>query len=275
MFRILMSILVAFCIRPVDLRSQVADSTSRKVPVIGAVNFRDLGGYQTWDGKTVKWGRIYRAAELSRLSIEDLEILRRRNISRDLDFRGPFEVAKAPDRIPTGCLRVSLPAGSEHVGDSTYLKKMLSGSNGDSTMVHFYADISSFRERYGPMFRELLALPDDSALVFHCTAGKDRTGIGAALVLFALGVDERTIMADYLASNIYRKTENERAIEAMSRTSGMDTTIARAMLEVKPIYLQSTLKAIRSKYESVGSFLINGLGLTADDLKKLQAKYLN
>jgi protein-tyrosine phosphatase len=144
----------------------------------------------TKDGKTVKWGRIYRSGEINNLTAADLDTMENRHINYVMDFRGPAEVATAPDKLPRGAVRVSLPYGSKQVGDKgRMMQVMATASTGDSIMLPFYAQIAPFAQRYKPVFTNLLNNSDDSALLFHCSAGKDHTGIGAALVLYALGVD--------------------------------------------------------------------------------------
>jgi protein-tyrosine phosphatase len=254
--------------------AQVDDSSRRKVPLEGAINFRDIGGYPTRDGRAVKWGRLFRSAELKNLSPADLKSLDILRIARVIDFRGPFEASKAPDRIPEHATRISLPAGSERVGDSTYMQSLLAFPNPDSAMIQFYRDTRPFAARYRPMFDALLALPADSALVFHCSAGKDRTGIAAALILYALGVDERIIMADYLASNVYRRNENLRSSAIMAKFMHVDENYALTLMSVKEYYMQSTLRAIRDQYGSMDGFLVTAMGLTAEKRSRLQEKYL-
>src|ERR1700704_5710195 len=92
------------------------------------------------------------------------------------DFRGPYEVQAAPDRLPAGTTRISLPAGSENTGDSNYMKTMIKQISADGSLINYYSNTTSFTKRYKPVFDELLSLNNDSALLFHCTAGKDRTG---------------------------------------------------------------------------------------------------
>lgn len=256
--------------------AQVADSAMREVKLQGAVNFRDIGGYATKDGKHVQWGRIYRSAALNHLTDADLDTLQKRAIAWIGDFRGPYEVKTAPDKIPAGATRVSLPAGSENIGDSTYMKTFVQQMNaGDSSLISFYSVTMPFKDRYKPLFDELLTLPKDSALLYHCTAGKDRTGIATALVLYTLGVDEQTIQADYLASNYYRAAENERSINGMVKMYGISETAARSMMGVKSEYLNATFAAIKQQYGSIDKFLQKELGLDKAKITKLRKLYLN
>ncbi len=265
-----------FLANPLFSSAQIADSAKREVKLQGAINFRDVGGYATKDGRHVKWGKIYRSAELNNLTDADLLKLQQLGIARVDDFRGPFEVKLAPDKIPLNATRIDLPSGSEHIGDSgsSFSKTMMKG-NGDLLMLNFYSNTAPFANRYRPVFKELLQLNPDSALLFHCTAGKDRTGIAAALILYALGVNEKTIMRDYLATNYYRTSENEKAISGMVKNYGMDEATARKMMEAKEKYLNATFVSIIRQYGTVNHYLESVMGLDKKMLQKLRTLYLN
>jgi len=254
-------------------RAQVADSSRREIKLQGVVNCRDIGGYPSKDGRHVKWGRIYRSAELSHLTAGGLDTLRNLSIAYIADFRGPNEVKTAPDKIPPGAVRVSLPAGSEHTGDSSYMKQMLLTAK-DSGLVPFYSDIRYLGERYKPLFAELLQVNTDSAVLFHCTAGKDRTGIAAALILYALNVPEDKIMEDYLASDYYRRNENERSIKGMMLMYKLDEATARSLMGVKEAYLKATFNAIVAQYGSMDRYLEKVMNVTASNRALLQQKFL-
>lgn len=254
--------------------AQIADSTQREVKLQGAINFRDLGGYTTKDGKHVKWGKIYRSASLNKLTDADLAKLHSLSLAYVADFRGPYEVKTAPDKLPAQAIRVSLPAGSENIGDSNYMKQMMMTQNKDSAILSFYSNITPFKERYKPVFDEMLQLPADSAMLFHCTAGKDRTGIAAALILYALGVDEETIVEDYLATNYYRATENEKSIAGMMHY-GMNETTARNMMAAKREYLEAAYMSIMKQYGSIDTYLTKEMDLTPAKLSRLKQMYLN
>jgi len=255
---------------------QIADSVQREVKLQGAINFRDIGGYKTKDGKEVKWGKIYRSAEINRLTVTDLDKLAGLKIHYILDFRGPAEVAAGADKIPASAIRISLPAGSEEVGDrSKMFKSMSTATVGDSIMLPFYSNIDAFPKRYKPMFEALINNADDSSLVYHCTAGKDRTGIATALILYALGVDEQTIMNDYLATNYYRQSDNGRMRKMLMDNYHMKEAVVDDVLGVKEMYLKATFDAITNKYGSINVFLQKEMGLDKSTLKKLRRKYLS
>jgi protein-tyrosine phosphatase len=254
--------------------SQVADSAQRHVVLQGAANFRDLGGYTTTDGYHVKWGKVYRSADISKLTAADLAQLKQRKIDYDVDLRGTQEAAQAPDRINPGTDYILCPAGSENLNDWMKSISTVKGNGGDSLMVAYYSNTAPLADRYKPFFDKLLALPANESLVFHCTAGKDRTGIAAALFLYSLGVPYDTIVADYEATNYYRMAENQKAVGPMVKMMHIDPTVANSMMQAKKAYLDATFAAINKQYGSVDNFLKNQVGL--DDRKKneLKKKYL-
>ena len=269
---IILSIL--FFVAAFSVSAQIGDSSKRAVKLQGAVNFRDLGGYATNDGKHIKWGKLYRSAALNQLTAADEEKIQSLHLSTVLDFRGPYEIKAAPDKLPANITAVNLPAGSENIGDNNYMKQMIQSMKNDSAMISFYNTLAPFHDRYKPMFDLLLRENNDSALLFHCTAGKDRTGIAAALILYALGVDEKTIMDDYLATNYYRKNENEKAVNGMVTLYGLDKVTASNMMVAKETYLNATFSAIRSNFGSVDNYLEKEMGLTKAKRKILKQKFL-
>lgn len=253
--------------------AQVADSSRRQVSLQGAVNFRDLGGYATADGHHVRWGSLYRSADISKLTPADLDTLNARHIRCDVDLRGVAESAQAPDRLNPGTDYILCPAGSDSVNTMfQHLAGMTAG--GDSLMLAFYGNTTYLTARYKPFFGKLLTVPAGEALLFHCTAGKDRTGIAAALLLYALGVPYATIRQDYEATNVYRAPDNERMVRAMVTGARISEPVARALMSANGIYLDATFAAIRAQYGSVDRYLAEQLGLDKNTLMTLRQKYL-
>src|SRR5579871_2799907 len=106
---------------------------------------------------------------------------------------------------------------------------------------------SSARLGYKPFFGKLLTMPSGDALVFHCTAGKDRTGIAAALLLYALGVPYATIRQDYEANNYYRSSENDRMMKGMVTSAHISEPVAKALMSANGAWLDATFEAIRAR----------------------------
>ena len=167
-------------------------TNQRLLNMNGGYNFRDLGGYKTTDGKTVKWHRILRTGKLAELDSSDLSQLDAYNVRYDVDFRSKAEIKSEPDRLPTGATYTSLPVFAEDMTDSTQSpeerKAMLSGdaNTGKNQMLEAYKMMvisNEAQQSYREFFDMLLDNGDENkSLLFHCTAGKDRTGMGAVFL---------------------------------------------------------------------------------------------
>jgi len=250
--------------------AQIADSAMRKVSLQGVVNFRDIGGYRTNDGKQVVWGRIYRSGALSRTTAADREELYNRRITSIFDFRNLDEALSGPDTVWQDAVYMRCGAGSEQLSGWGSILKTL--TTGDSLLNSFYGSVDSLGARYKPLFQKLMNQPRREAVVYHCSSGKDRTGIATALILHALGVPDAIIWQDYEASNFYRQRENEKAIAVLS-ANGYPRAVAEDLVVVKPSYLQTTWDALNKKYGTIDNFLEKELGMGPDQLKKLREKY--
>jgi protein-tyrosine phosphatase len=253
----------------------------RHIKLEGQPNFRDLGGYKTTDGRTVKWGLIYRAGQLSKLTDSDLSRLKDLNIRTVVDLRGQAEVERGKDLLPEGARGVNFPID---VG-SLPKEPAPAGSTapqGDF-MLEATKSIMLYRtDVYAGLIREL-AVPQNRPLVFHCTAGKDRAGVGAAIVLTLLGVPWETVREDYLLSNYYRKAENERDLknirDSIAKRDGIppekvDVSSYESMYYVKPEYIDAAHQAVIKKYGSMENYLKQGLGISDETINRLRSELL-
>ena len=250
----------------------------RRIPLEGAPNFRDLGGYQAKDGKTLKWGRVYRSGNLARLTAADYERLTELNIGTVCDFRTDEERTSSPTRWTVKPPAfVPLPIGYSDSPIGPMLAR--GGSPGDAKDVFrdYYRHVPfDFAAVYRTVFEKLLA--DDAPLLFHCTAGKDRTGIFSALLLSALGVPRKTIVDDFLLSNSF--TNNEKVIDALhtSYTASFGPKVrrdtVRIMASVDKSYIDAMFDAIESRYGSVREYLHKEMELTDEKLARLRERLL-
>jgi protein-tyrosine phosphatase len=257
-----------------DINGQI-----REIPLQGTYNFRDIGGYRTKDGRTIKWGKIYRSAMLSELTSEDLQIMEALKIKLIIDFRGPIEINCYPDRMPAGACYKQLPAGSEYDEPDNWADlakdmKTHSEKELDQMAISYYTNIASFKDRYKPVFDSLLDLSKEDALVIHCMGGKDRTGIAAALIEYALGIDLKQIIEDYELSNLYREKYNAEIANLLFLKYGVPEKTAATYGQAKPAFLEATFMKIQKEYGSIDSFLRIAMGLNDEKIAKLKEMYL-
>lgn len=263
---VLFSALMAPCIA----FAQLADSSKRVVRMQGTVNFRDAGGYTTKDGKKVVWGKVYRSADVSKLTEQDLATLEQRHIHTVIDFRGVKESQAAPDHLLPDTKYTLSPAGSDSLpGAGQIIQQIKEGG----FLEKFYSNTQYLGDRYRPLFKQLLELPKEEALMYHCTGGRDRTGMATALFLYALGVPQETIEADYVASNVYLEPMNARMFKGLTMGTGLDEETVRKAMELRPEYLRGMFSAIVTKYGSVENFFDKELGVGPKELKLLKKKY--
>ena len=268
-------VIIFFLSLPFFCVSQVTDSALREVKLQGAVNFRDVGGYATNDGHHVKFHKVYRSADISKLTDNDLVIIADKKIIDVVDLRGVNESKMAPDKLNPGMDYILCPAGSD--ADLSNWMKQISTlkSGGDSMMITYYSNTKFLADRYKPLFAKLNSLPNDSALLLHCTAGKDRTGIGTALILYVLGVPYPVIVQDYLATNYYREQDNEQKIKQMVTYMHINEEVAKDLMSARKEYLDATFDAINKQYGSVNNYLKTEMGLSDADIQTLKNKYLD
>lgn len=247
----------------------------RVLPLEGGQNFRDLGGYRTTDGRTVKWGLLYRSGAMNNLTLKDYETLRARGIRSVCDFRDTRERAVAPVQWPAG----AKPAvfADDYEMDSNFRALMKPGLNGEQAatlMAEGYRDIPfRFAGQYKRMFAQLAA--GNAPLAFNCSAGKDRTGVAAALLLTALGVPYATVMDDYLLSNQYFKPDRMKADpQAAEFAKRVSPDALKAMMGVDRRYLDAAFDALRSRPGGLEGYYRNELGVDEVMKKALRARYL-
>ncbi len=237
----------------------------RDVPLEGASNLRDLGGWQTADGRRVRQGVVFRSATLARLTPGDQEKVAALRLRTVCDLRGHHESAAAPSLLPPGVERVPLPV-EPSVGASLRDLMQREQSTGEDVVAllrRAYLEYATvWLGAYRRLF-ELLLEPERHALLFHCSAGKDRTGLGAALILTALGASRETVLADYTATD--RLWRRDYALPP-----GTPRPLGDALLGAHPELLEAALEAAIAPYGTLPLLLEQGLGLDAARLARLR-----
>ena len=234
----------------------------------GASNFRDLGGYRSADGRRVRRGQIFRSDHLAGLTSEDLARLASLGIGHSLDFRGAAECAATPYDIP-GVQRVALTIEPTVIARMQALVAQGVVPTAEETvelMRETYRDfVNRNADTYGRFMKHLLEQPTPQ--VFHCTAGKDRTGFAAALVLSALGVDRATIEHDYLLTNQLYKRD--------ARLEGQGHPhVMKVLWQVQPEFLHAAFEAVDAQHGGMTDYLHGAIGLTPQELAELQRMLL-
>jgi protein-tyrosine phosphatase len=254
----------------------------RRLPLQGPDNFRDLGGYATADGRRVRWGRLYRSNDLAGLTGADLEHLSRIGLKLVCDFRSDRERSQRPNRAiePAPHLSLDLPVDAEGVDPGALQEKIRTGgvaALGTEKLMHtaYRSFVSDHSDRWAVMLRRL-AQPRLLPALVHCTAGKDRTGFAAALVLLTLGVPEETIFEDYLLTNRYREDFQRFVLRwvplySLFRTEPEDLL---PLLEARREYLQASLDAIDELHGSLDTYLADEVGVTPEIRAALRANLL-
>jgi protein-tyrosine phosphatase len=235
---------------------------SLAIPLISASNLRDLGGWPTEDGRRVRKGLVYRAPALANLAPEDEAVIAALGLRTVCDFRGTRERLHRPVQI-AGATTISLPIEpSVGAGLSDILHTgKVSGHFRQADMMELlqeaYVDYALRNsEQYRAMFRCLLQ-PDGLPLLIHCTAGKDRTGFGSALLLSALGVAWAHIVEDYLATNVLWKQEIARDF------FNLPGDVMQVLLGAHEPLLTAAFVALRREYGSLDAYLSGPIGLDA------------
>ena len=254
----------------------------RRLPLQGPDNFRDLGGYATADGRRVRWGRLYRSNDLSGLTRDDLRHLSRIGLKLVCDLRSDRERSLKPDRAiePEPPLSLDLPVDVEGVDPAALKQKIRTGgvaALGTEKLMRtaYRSFVSDYSARWAAMLRRL-AQPGSLPALVHCTAGKDRTGFAAALVLLSLGVPEETVFEDYLMTNRYRADFQRFVLRWVPLYSFFrtDPDDLRPLLEARREYLQASFDAIDELHGSLDTYLADELGVTPSIRAALRANLL-
>ncbi len=262
---------------PANLSENLREDT-RKLPFTGAHNFRDLGGYKTSDGKTVKWGKVYRSDNLHSLTDEDLKYMERLNLKSVVDFRSDEERNEEPDRLTPDMTPILLPIKFEPEGVTENLMRDLTFGNLDSSNLLRDFNIilvKEFTEEYREFFRHIVDNGGEP-FVLHCTAGKDRAGFGSAMILTVLGVPREKIIEDYLLTNTYVSDHVDRKLlETELKTFfRADSDNLRKINFVEERYIQAAFDTIDSHWGGMDQYISEGLNLTEEDIDKIRNYYL-
>ncbi|WP_182358553.1 tyrosine-protein phosphatase [Tomitella gaofuii] len=263
-------------------------ASTRQFFLQGAHNVRDMGGFTTKDGHTTAWGKVFRADSLTELTDEDDAALAAADVATVVDYRGKSEIAKnGQDQLPASTKYVNLPVLDKNTealsnaiqkalktGNQQVMQDMLGDGKarqiGDEGFVD-QLNSPKAMAAYGKTL-ELIA-NSDGALMYHCTSGKDRTGMMSALLLGILGVSDEAIIDDFVASNTYNREHNEKTYKYLEG-KGVDISLVKPLMEQRPSQIKPVLDAVHNTYGGWDKFAHDVLGLDSQTLTQLRDKML-
>ena len=273
----------------------------QSIDMKGIGNARELGGYISKDGRQVKHGMLLRTAGLSNATESDLRLLSEKyHVETVVDLRMDAEVIQSPDPELQGAENVHISILDEKEMESEMKKQnpalyekflkaqqeldliplLISSVDMGIVSDRLYIDFvssESGKNGYRDLFENLRSLSPGRALLFHCTQGKDRTGVAAMLILAALEVSEETILRDYMLTNTYNEALILKEREMLKRKMIKETDIDRylsAMDQVDSRYMENVLLYLKKEYGSVRNYILKELGQTEENLEELKKKFL-
>ena len=248
----------------------------------GGNNFRELGGYPADEGKHVRWGQIYRGIPTGKLTGEaDRRLLDSLGLRLILDLRSSGEAKKEPDYVPDGARLVQICGlcaedGAEIAFAPGDIEKLMqTAEEGESISQRLYRRMLTGNKAFKELFRALEA--GETPILFHCSAGKDRTGVAAMLILLALGASDEVICADFEQTNACRKAEIDAVLAEHAAEIAADPACRMryyAMAGVDPAAAPFVLDTIRREFGSAENYLETEYGLTPARLMRLRRMYL-
>ncbi len=264
---------------------EVAATPSRVLDLDGGINFRDLGGYKSRNGQRVAWRKLLRCGHMANLSESDQQQLAELGLAHIHDFRRQPEQEQFANCVPVNCT----PPVTQHteyqmtLGSMGELSEMaaageLSADGARQLMDRLYRSAVENVKPALSLFLKNLANSREPVIAFHCMAGKDRTGLGAAAILMALEVSEQDIIEDYLLTQVHGATDLIMSyvhdMLAAKDITGISDEIIRPYCSVEESYIVNFLDELKANYSDYQDYLLRGLQLDAGEISNLQRIYL-
>ncbi|MCY4426055.1 MAG: tyrosine-protein phosphatase [Halieaceae bacterium] len=255
----------------------------RRLEFAGIHNFRDLGGYPTEDGRRVKWGVLYRSGTLHGASDADLEYLQQLGLHTLVDFRSSAEKEAEPDHLPEqhdfSVVEIPTLDGGDNAEAHEIMDRVASGDFSGFDPQEFMLEANrDFASSFTPQYREFLQVvtaAEGQPVLWHCTAGKDRAGFAAAILLRILGVPEDVVVQDYALSKQYSLAARRNQLLLLRVFKGKEAADKLSViLGVEPEWLEAGFAEIEVQYGSFENYVREGLGLSNEDVTDLRSALL-
>lgn len=258
------------------------NSEIKEVNLKKVYNFRDIGGLKNKDGKKLKRGKIYRSANLEKLKTSSFKDFEKLGIKKIIDLRTLQEIEDKPDHLPSTVEYINLRAFDDKGDQLTEARKLVLKGKVNATdvnmrMLDFYTEyVTEKPEIIKQIIHEILET--DEAILFHCTAGKDRTGIVSALLMKILNYDNEAIFSTYLQSNNQRDKIIKKRLKLARNLHflypKMDIGVLEKLSWIERSYLQKSFDTIDEKYGSMDNYIRNVLEVSDEDRRNYQEKYM-
>ncbi|MCK0470232.1 tyrosine-protein phosphatase [Halalkalibacter sp. APA_J-10(15)] len=253
--------------------------TNRLIEFTGTFNFRDLGGYETTDGRKVKWGKVFRSGNLSMLDEQDMRQVQQLGVTAICDLRAEDELERFPTPLMEFIQSYHVPVIPNN-GDEEYRQALdlteefvARLSKPGDVLTQLNEKMTVYTTAYRKVFDVLLE--EEGAVLFHCMAGKDRTGVMAALILSVLNVPRDIIVEDYLYTNRSSdRLKKSLASHDHEHIKVLDAKVVEAMLEARMEYIEAFFTKIDRDYGNVYNYMAKAIGLSEAEIQLLHEKLL-
>lgn len=259
-----------------DRKDQELVVGERFLPLESVNNLRDIGGYRTADGQTIRWGMLYRTGNLARLNGVDMGYLQALGTKLVCDLRSTATIEKSPDRLPAGSGYFHTPIYEDEFNQELFpvmlFRRHLLGEN----LAAGYSNWPQSGALAFGKFFEKLTDPDNFPMLYHCTAGKDRAGIATAILLSLLGVPDETIIADYSLTNLmfdrlYQEFVEDNRVEKL----GIPNSDIKIMLAANPEWIKDTLDLLNAKFGGAAGYLLAAADVSQDTIDSIRMNLLS
>lgn len=247
----------------------------KRLPIKGGYNFRDMGGIKNKDNRFVRWGLLFRTDEMNKLTEEDINYIASTGLQTVFDFRTFNEkeggmggmIPPAPDKLPVSVKKThSLPMSAGNIFSEEMIEKIRMGATQDElteVMKNTYRELVG-EEEYVECYKEFFSClqnKDNLPVSYHCSAGKDRTGVAAMLIYSALDIDKNVIMEDYMLSKQYIAGKYDTYLKMYPQIAPLVT--------IREEYLEAAYETIEQKYGNMNRFLTEILEIDINKMKEL------